>query len=81
MSDLPKHETHPRRESSLSKELQALIDREERFKDNYGDFENSWTSTRIEDEYTKAQSSEGSRQSLDQTNIKRSDGQRDGNSS
>lgn len=45
MSDLPKHEKRPRRKSSLARELQDLIDREERFKDNYGDFENSWTST------------------------------------
>lgn len=45
MSDLPKHEKRTRRKSSLARELQDLIDREERFKDNYGDFENSWTST------------------------------------
>jgi hypothetical protein len=81
MSDLPKNEKRPRRKSSLARELQDLIDREERFKDNYGDFENSWTSTRINDGLAEAPSSEGSRQSFDQTDMNKSDGPRDGNRS
>ncbi|KAB8075545.1 hypothetical protein BDV29DRAFT_171907 [Aspergillus leporis] len=35
-----------RRRSSLPENLQKLLDREERYWDNYGDFENSWTTKR-----------------------------------
>ncbi|KAE8393516.1 hypothetical protein BDV23DRAFT_149336 [Aspergillus alliaceus] len=35
-----------RRRSSLPENLQKLLDKEEQYWDSYGDFENSWTTTR-----------------------------------
>ncbi|KAL4895363.1 hypothetical protein BDV59DRAFT_173774 [Aspergillus ambiguus] len=71
MSDLTKDTAGRAHQSSISKELQNLIDQDEQFKDNYGDFENSWTSTRIKDEFSKIPSSESSRQEFGQGGIKK----------
>ncbi|KAE8132740.1 hypothetical protein BDV38DRAFT_260372 [Aspergillus pseudotamarii] len=48
-SQKPDQSTKPssrRRASSLPEDLQKLLDKEEIYWDSYGDFENSWTTTR-----------------------------------
>lgn len=47
MSDEPKETTRQRRHSHLPKDLQELVDKDEQFRDSYGDFENSWTTTYV----------------------------------
>ncbi|KAF9885341.1 hypothetical protein FE257_012958 [Aspergillus nanangensis] len=49
MSDTTGEDTTSRRHSSLPKRMQELVDDEEKYRDLYGDFENSWTSTRNKD--------------------------------
>ncbi|KAE8379060.1 hypothetical protein BDV26DRAFT_260265 [Aspergillus bertholletiae] len=39
-----------RRSSSLPDDLQNLLNKEEHYRDLYGDFENSWTTTRTNDD-------------------------------
>ncbi|KAE8341847.1 hypothetical protein BDV24DRAFT_131515 [Aspergillus arachidicola] len=36
-----------RRSSSLPEDLQNLLDKEELYRDLYGDYENSWTTTYV----------------------------------
>ncbi|KAF7588326.1 hypothetical protein BBP40_005892 [Aspergillus hancockii] len=43
----PTESSSQRRRSSLPEKLQKLLDREEHYWDNYGDYENSWTTTRF----------------------------------